>query len=270
MFGVLRIRDYQWNDVAVPFWKKVQAYAADHDVKVCLEMHPGNVVFNPRTLERLVTEIGATHVGAELDPSHLFWQGIDPVEAVRSLGGLVYNAAAKDTRINPLSKVNGNLDDDFSWVAKDDPRWLSLGRRSRDGPGRSRVCGLQRQEGLHDRHAQITGARQRGEPAGPEVRVRHVRRVVLPVPRQVLAELRGVRGQAVRGELLGRAGGHVLDGDARRGLRLLRLPLAVAAGVHGDVVVLFGQRGHQGRQPLVLPIWSGLRGLAERVPLQCD
>jgi sugar phosphate isomerase/epimerase len=123
----LRIRDYQWNDVAVPFWKQVQAFAADHDVRVCLEMHPGNVVFNPRTLERLATEIGATHVGAELDPSHLFWQGIDPVEAVRSLGGLVYNAAAKDTRVNPLSKVNGNLDDDFSWVAKDDPRWLSLG-----------------------------------------------------------------------------------------------------------------------------------------------
>jgi sugar phosphate isomerase/epimerase len=123
----LRIRDYQWNDVAVPFWKKVQSFAADHDVKVCLEMHPGNVVFNPRTLERLATETGATHVGAELDPSHLFWQGIDPTEAVRSLGGLVYNAAAKDTRVNPLSKVNGNLDDDFSWVAKDDPRWLSLG-----------------------------------------------------------------------------------------------------------------------------------------------
>jgi sugar phosphate isomerase/epimerase len=123
----LRIRDYQWNDVAVPFWENVQAFAADHDVKVCLEMHPGNVVFNPRTLERLATEIGATHVGAELDPSHLFWQGIDPTEAVRSLGGLVYNAAAKDTRINPLSKVNGNLDDSFTWVAPDDPKRLSLG-----------------------------------------------------------------------------------------------------------------------------------------------
>jgi sugar phosphate isomerase/epimerase len=51
----------------------VQAYAADHDVKVCLEMHPGNVVFNPRTMERLATEINATHLGAEMDPSHLFW-----------------------------------------------------------------------------------------------------------------------------------------------------------------------------------------------------
>ena len=106
------------------------------------------------------------------------------------------------------------------------PGWPGPGcpRLGRVGPGgtgghvRIRVAGLQRQEGLHDRHAQITGAGQRREPAGPEVRVGHVGRVVLPVPGQVLAELRGVRGQAVRRKLLGRPGGHVLDGDARRGL----------------------------------------------------
>jgi sugar phosphate isomerase/epimerase len=123
----LKVQDYQWNEVGIPFWKKVQAFAADHDVKVCLEMHPGNIVFNPRTLERLATEIDATHVGAEMDPSHLFWQGIDPTEAVKSLGSLVYNAAAKDTRINALAKVNGTLDDSFTHVGADDPRWLSLG-----------------------------------------------------------------------------------------------------------------------------------------------
>jgi len=48
-----------------------------------------------------------------MDPSHLFWQGIDPVMAVRHLGGLVYNAAAKDTRINEAAKLNGVLDDRF-------------------------------------------------------------------------------------------------------------------------------------------------------------
>jgi hypothetical protein len=78
-------------------------------------------------MERLATEIGATHVGAEMDPSHLFWQGIDPTEAVRSMGELVYNAAAKDTRINPLSKVNGNLDDAFSWVREGEAGFLGLG-----------------------------------------------------------------------------------------------------------------------------------------------
>ena len=75
----LDARDYQWNEVALPFWRDIQARAAAADVKVCIEMHPHNLVYNPATMERLATEIGATHVGAEMDPSHLFWQGIDPV-----------------------------------------------------------------------------------------------------------------------------------------------------------------------------------------------
>lgn len=124
----LDIRDHQWS-VAVPFWKKIQAVAADADVLVCLEMHPGNVVYNPATMERLATEINATHIGAEMDPSHLFWQGIDPTEAVKYLGDLVYNAAAKDTRINPMAKINGVLDDRFTRVAEGEPGYLSLGGR---------------------------------------------------------------------------------------------------------------------------------------------
>ena len=86
-------------------------------MKVCIEMHPHNVVFNPATLERLATEINATHVGAEMDPSHLFWQGIDPVAAIEHLGDLVYHAAAKDTRINEQNcRVYGVLDDRFQRV----------------------------------------------------------------------------------------------------------------------------------------------------------
>jgi sugar phosphate isomerase/epimerase len=125
----LDVQDYQWNEVAIPFWKRVQAVAADADVKVCLEMHPHNVVFNPATMERLATEIDATHVGAEMDPSHLFWQGIDPTEAVTHLGDLVYSAAAKDTRINPAAKINGVLDDRFGRIPPEDPSALSLGGR---------------------------------------------------------------------------------------------------------------------------------------------
>ncbi len=123
----LDARDYMWNDVAIPFWKDVQARAAEADVKVCIEMHPHNIVYNPATMERLATEIDATHVGAEMDPSHLFWQGIDPVLAVNALGSLVYNAAAKDTRINEAAKVNGVLDDRFGRVAVTDPDALFLG-----------------------------------------------------------------------------------------------------------------------------------------------
>jgi hypothetical protein len=77
----LDVRDHQWG-VAIPFWKDIQARAADADVKVAIEMHPGNIVFNPSTMHRLAEETNATHIGAEMDPSHLFWQGIDPVLAV--------------------------------------------------------------------------------------------------------------------------------------------------------------------------------------------
>lgn len=117
----LDVLDYQWQEVAIPFWKDIQARARDADVKVCIEMHPHNVVFNPGTMERLATEINATHVGAEMDPSHLFWQGIDPVAAIERLDGLVYHAAAKDTRINEQNcRVYGVLDDRFRRVRADE------------------------------------------------------------------------------------------------------------------------------------------------------
>ncbi len=125
----LDVQDYQWNEVAIPFWRKIQKLAADVDVKVCIEMHPHNVVYNPATMQRLATEIDATHVGAEMDPSHLFWQGIEPIEAVASLGELVYNAAAKDTRINPAARINGVLDDRFGRVRPDDDGAVGLGGR---------------------------------------------------------------------------------------------------------------------------------------------
>jgi sugar phosphate isomerase/epimerase len=125
----LDARDYQWQELAIPYWKDIQARARDADVKVCIEMHPHNLVYNPATMERLVTEVNATHVGAEMDPSHLFWQGIDPIAALDRLGGLVYNAAAKDTRINPAVKVNGVLDDRFGRVHPDEPGAVSLGGR---------------------------------------------------------------------------------------------------------------------------------------------
>ncbi len=122
----LDIQDYQWS-IAIPYWRDIQARAAAADVRVAIEMHPGNIVFNPRTLHRLVEEIDATHVGAEMDPSHLFWQGIDPVLAVADLGELVYNAAAKDTRINEAARVNGVIDDSFTRVAEGEPGYLPLG-----------------------------------------------------------------------------------------------------------------------------------------------
>lgn len=106
----LDVRDAQW-EAATPIWRNLDRLAADNGVKIAIEMHPHNLVFNPATLERLVETIGATNVGAEMDPSHLFWQGIDPVAAVDHLGELVVHAAAKDVRINEAAQIHGVLDD---------------------------------------------------------------------------------------------------------------------------------------------------------------
>jgi sugar phosphate isomerase/epimerase len=127
--GYLDVLEWQWNEVALPFWQEIDALAATAGVKVCIEMHPQNVVFNPTTLKRLVDALGATHVGAEMDPSHLFWQGIDPVAAVEWLGPLVFHAAAKDTRVNADNvRIHGVLDDRFTRIpAEEKP--LGLGGR---------------------------------------------------------------------------------------------------------------------------------------------
>lgn len=108
--SLVDIRDAQW-EAATPIWRDLDRLAADNGVQIAIEMHPHNLVFNPATLERLVETIGATNIGAEMDPSHLFWQGIDPVAAVDHLGELVVHAAAKDVRINEAASIHGVLDD---------------------------------------------------------------------------------------------------------------------------------------------------------------
>ena len=107
----LKILDYQWNEVLIPYWKKAAAFAADHGVnKICFEMHPGFCVYNPETMLKIREAVGDT-LGANFDPSHLFWQGIDPVAAIRKLGKAIYHFHAKDTKVDPLNTaVNGVLD----------------------------------------------------------------------------------------------------------------------------------------------------------------
>ena len=120
------VLDYQWG-VAAEFWKEIDALAAAHDVKVAVEMHPHNLVFSPVTLERLVELTGATHVGAEMDPSHLMWQGMDVVACIRRLGPLVFHAAAKDAMITPGVDVRGVLDTSFTRVPADAPDKVPTG-----------------------------------------------------------------------------------------------------------------------------------------------
>lgn len=107
----LDILDYQWNDVLIPYWEKTVKFARDHGVdKIAFEMHPGFAVYNPETLLKLREAVGE-EIGANFDPSHLIWQGIDPTAAIRKLGKAIFHFHAKDTKIDPHNTaVNGVLD----------------------------------------------------------------------------------------------------------------------------------------------------------------
>lgn len=118
--------EWQW-DRLVEFWEPMDRLARDNGVKIALELHPQNLVFNPPTAKRLVDRLGATNIGVELDASHLFWQQMDPVACVRWLGGLTLHAAAKDIRINHQNcEIYGVLDERFRRLTPDENR-TSLG-----------------------------------------------------------------------------------------------------------------------------------------------
>jgi sugar phosphate isomerase/epimerase len=107
----LKILDYQWNEVLIPYWEKTAAFARNHGVtKIALEMHPGFCVYNTETLLRLRAAVGP-EIGANLDPSHLFWQGMDPCAVARELKDAVQYVHAKDSKVCPFNApVNGVLD----------------------------------------------------------------------------------------------------------------------------------------------------------------
>lgn len=108
-----QILEYQWNEVLIPYWKQKTAFAAEHGVqKIALELHPGFCVYNTRTLLKLREAVGP-QIGANFDPSHLIWQGMDPCVSIRELGkaGALFHFHAKDTKIDPVNTaMNGVLD----------------------------------------------------------------------------------------------------------------------------------------------------------------
>ena len=89
---------WQWNEVALPYWTQHARFAADHGVKIAIEMHPGFLVYNPETMLKLRAAAGS-NIGCNYDPSHMFWQGIDPIAAIRILGDAIFHVHAKDTQI---------------------------------------------------------------------------------------------------------------------------------------------------------------------------
>ncbi|SNR55710.1 sugar phosphate isomerase/epimerase family protein [Halorubrum vacuolatum] len=117
--------EYQWDEVAIPYWADLAAYADDHGVDVAIEMHPNMLVYEPTGLVKL-REATNERVGANFDPSHLYWQGIDATEAIRYLGDhdAIHHVHAKDTKVyDANARVKGVLDT-AAYTEEPDRSWL--------------------------------------------------------------------------------------------------------------------------------------------------
>ncbi len=102
--------EWQWEARVIPYWREQAKIADDHGCRLCFEMSPADVVSNPASLLRLRDAVGPV-VCCNFDPSHLFWQQIDPLEAIRALGGVIAHVHAKDTRVQDHEvRLNGVLD----------------------------------------------------------------------------------------------------------------------------------------------------------------
>ncbi len=118
-----KVLDWQWNDVVAPYWVEHSKFAADHGVKIAVEMHPGFVVYNPETMLRL-RSIAGKNVGCNFDPSHLFWQNIDPIGAVRVLADSIFHVHAKDTQLYPSNMVRTGVLDTKPYTEERDRSWI--------------------------------------------------------------------------------------------------------------------------------------------------
>lgn len=104
--------DWQWQEKVIPYWREQNQFLKEYGVRVAIEPHPGFVVYNTETLLRLRKECG-DQIGANFDPSHLFWQNMDPVVGIKELAkaNALYHFHAKDTGLDKQNTAaNGVLD----------------------------------------------------------------------------------------------------------------------------------------------------------------
>lgn len=131
--------EYQWNECLLPYWEKTAKAAENAGVKIAIEMHPGFCVYNTETMLRLREEIGPV-MGANFDPSHLFWQGMDATAAIRKLGKAIHYVHAKDCKVDEetvrkagvLDTKNLGLVQERSWIFRtvgyghDETTWKNI------------------------------------------------------------------------------------------------------------------------------------------------
>jgi len=84
-----------------PFWRELCGWAAEAapDVTICLELHPGASAYSTGSYLRLA-EYAGPNLGVNFDPSHFWWQGIDPLCVISDVGDRIGFAHGKDTLIH--------------------------------------------------------------------------------------------------------------------------------------------------------------------------
>jgi sugar phosphate isomerase/epimerase len=125
---------WQWERKVIPYWTRHAQFAKDHGVKIAIEMHPGFVVYSPETLLKLRHAVGNT-VGCNYDPSHMFWQSIDPIKAIRVLGDSIFHVHAKDTQIYDSNLPKTGVLDTKKYTDERNRSWIfrSVGYGHDDG-----------------------------------------------------------------------------------------------------------------------------------------
>jgi len=100
---------YQWEEELLPFWTEIAMLARSCGVeRIALELHGNQCVYNVPSLLKLRAAVGPV-IGANLDPSHLFWMGADPLVAAEALGEAIYHVHAKDTFLNAPKQATTSL-----------------------------------------------------------------------------------------------------------------------------------------------------------------
>ena len=128
----LTVLDYQWNEVAIPYWKELAALARDKGVRLAIEACGSQLVYSVSSMFRLLDAVGDDVVGANLDPSHLMWMGADIPTVIRALGPAIYHVHAKDIRVNKFQADRDGLLDTLPIERAGDRAWnyvtLGLGQ----------------------------------------------------------------------------------------------------------------------------------------------
>ena len=119
----LEVLRWQWDEVATPYWIERTKFAADHGVKIAIEMHPGFLAYSPETLLKLRALAGPS-LGCNYDPSHMFWQGIDPIAAIRVLGDAIFHVHAKDTQIYTANLPRTGVLDTKNYTDERNRSWI--------------------------------------------------------------------------------------------------------------------------------------------------